>query len=317
MQLIHRTSNKHRKLRWTTAVTVASAALALPAVAGAQVTVSGYPVSSSLAPAPSGGISIVEPAIAPAPDGSDAEWFVVSGTKQWLLSISPTGQQSSVANGLASDDGHAGQLCERRRRRLRLGPRQRPGTRERAVCGRRLGLAQPRPEPGGALRRLRPGHDARSRRRALRLGQRRHHPVPDHRRAVRELLDGRDPAALLHGRGCLRDRRRRQRRLVHRRSRRARCLCLQRLQRSVPIERRGRCQHRRRHARHRGQRLRLHGRWSFDQRERQQQQDLRVQPRRSRLGGCRRLGPRQRRRDDGRPRRQRLVPRRRRQRLGR
>lgn len=105
MQLIHRTSNEHRKLRWTTAVTVASAALALPAVAGAQVTVSGYPVSSSLAPAPSGGISIVEPAIAPAPDGSDAEWFVVSGTKQWLLSISPTGQQSSVANGLASDDG--------------------------------------------------------------------------------------------------------------------------------------------------------------------------------------------------------------------
>ena len=105
MRLIHRTSNKHRKLRWATAVTVASAVLALPAIASAKVTVSGYAVSSSLAPAPLGGYSIVEPAIAPAPDGSDAEWFVVSGTRQSMLSISPTGQQSSVASGLASDDG--------------------------------------------------------------------------------------------------------------------------------------------------------------------------------------------------------------------
>ena len=103
--MIHRTSATHRKLRWAAAVAAAAAGLALPAVASAQVTVSGYPVSSSLAPAPSGGTSVVEPAIAAAPDGSNSEWFVVSGTKQTLLSISPTGQQAPVASGLASDAG--------------------------------------------------------------------------------------------------------------------------------------------------------------------------------------------------------------------
>ncbi len=106
MQLIHRTSVRHRKLRSAAAVAVAAGVLALPAAAGAQqVTVSGFPVSSSLDPAPAGGTSIVEPGIVAAPDGSDAEWFVVSGTKQALLSISPTGQQASVASGLASDAG--------------------------------------------------------------------------------------------------------------------------------------------------------------------------------------------------------------------
>ena len=44
-----------------------------------------------------------------------------------------------------------------------------------------------------------------------------HHPVPDHRRAVGEVLDGGDPGAVLRRR--LRDRRTRRLRLVHRRRR--------------------------------------------------------------------------------------------------
>ena len=105
----------HRKLRWTAAVAVgaavafASAALALaaPSVAGAQagprITVSAHPVA--LDAAPSGANSLVEPAITAAPDGSDAEWFVLSGRSQALLSISPTGRQSTIAAGLAADAG--------------------------------------------------------------------------------------------------------------------------------------------------------------------------------------------------------------------
>lgn len=105
MQLIDRTSPRHRKLRSAAAAIVAATAvLALPAVAAAQpITVSGFPVTLDTAPVNSN--SITEPAIAPAPDGSDAEWFVVSGRNQNVLSISPTGKQATVASGLASDAG--------------------------------------------------------------------------------------------------------------------------------------------------------------------------------------------------------------------
>ncbi|HWE59461.1 MAG TPA: hypothetical protein VG228_07170 [Solirubrobacteraceae bacterium] len=86
---------------------IAGIALLLPAVASAQaspqITLSAYPVSLDVAPA--GSSSLVEPAIAAAPDGSDAEWFVLSGRIQNLISIAPTGQQSTVASSLASDAG--------------------------------------------------------------------------------------------------------------------------------------------------------------------------------------------------------------------
>jgi hypothetical protein len=104
MHLLHRTSAAHRKLRSAVALlAIAAAALVLPAIADAQVTVSAYPVT--LDAAPLGSDSLIEPALAAAPDGSDAEWFVLSGRTQNLLSISPTGQQSTVASGLASDAG--------------------------------------------------------------------------------------------------------------------------------------------------------------------------------------------------------------------
>lgn len=104
MHLLHRTSVAHRKLRWAAALLALTVTgLALPAGAGAQITVSAYPVSLDT-PA-SGSTSVIEPALAAAPDGSDAEWFVLSGRAQDLLSISPTGQQSTVASNLASDAG--------------------------------------------------------------------------------------------------------------------------------------------------------------------------------------------------------------------
>jgi hypothetical protein len=79
--------------------------LMLPAIADAQPTVSGFAVALDAALAGSGSNSLIEPALAPAADGSNAEWFVVSGRNQNLLSISPAGQQSTVASGLASDAG--------------------------------------------------------------------------------------------------------------------------------------------------------------------------------------------------------------------
>jgi hypothetical protein len=104
MHLIQRTSVKQPKLRSVVALlAIAVTAMALPAAANAQVTVSAYPVT--LDTAPSGTTSSVEPALAPAPDGSDSEWFVVSGHAQDLLSISPTGQQATIASSLASDSG--------------------------------------------------------------------------------------------------------------------------------------------------------------------------------------------------------------------
>lgn len=109
MHLIQRTSLTHLKLRLAAAVLLSAAAVLLSAAAPAgaqaapQITVSAHAVT--LDAPPSGASSLVEPAISPAPDGSDAEWFVLSGRRQSLLSISPSGRQSTVASGLASDAG--------------------------------------------------------------------------------------------------------------------------------------------------------------------------------------------------------------------
>ena len=113
MHLIHRTNLTHSKLRSAVAAaTVAVVAFAVSVMAGPgaasaqatpQITVSGFRVTMDSAPV--GTNSSVEPAITAAPDGSDAEWFVVNGRNQSLLSISPTGRQSTIASGLASDAG--------------------------------------------------------------------------------------------------------------------------------------------------------------------------------------------------------------------
>ena len=179
MTLTHGTSRRHRKLRSIAVLLLmAAAALMLPAIASAQVTVSAYPVTLDTAPV--GSNSTLEPAIAPAPDGANAEWFVVERAQPE--------RDLGRADRTAGDGrqwtrlrrGHAGHLCECRRRRLRLDPRQRPGSRQRAVCRRGLRLNEPRAQPGRPLRRLRPGHDARAGRRALHRRQRRDHQVPDH-----------------------------------------------------------------------------------------------------------------------------------------
>jgi len=105
MNLIQRTSFERRKLRSALmAALIGATALLLPAVARAQpITLSAYPITSD--PTPSGLGSLAEPALSAAPDGSDAEWLVVSGKTQSLISISPDGKQSTVASGLASDNG--------------------------------------------------------------------------------------------------------------------------------------------------------------------------------------------------------------------
>lgn len=106
MHLMSGTWRGLQKLRFAAVITaIAAGGLALPAAAGAQVTVAAYAVSSSLVPASSAGTTLAEPAIAPAPDGSDAEWFVVSGHNQDLLSVTPSGHQSLAARGLAADAG--------------------------------------------------------------------------------------------------------------------------------------------------------------------------------------------------------------------
>ena len=108
MHSVQRTSLKPIKCRSViAALATAAVALVLPTVADAQtspaITLSAHPVT--LDTAPPGSNSSVQPAISPAADGSDAEWFVVSGRAQNLISISPSGQQSTVAANLASDNG--------------------------------------------------------------------------------------------------------------------------------------------------------------------------------------------------------------------
>lgn len=100
----------HPKLRsLATALGAAVVLLLAPSTAGArphvQVRVSAYQVQQSLDPVPNGQSSVAEPALSPAPDGSDAEWFVLSARNQSVLSITPDGQQSLVAAGLATDAG--------------------------------------------------------------------------------------------------------------------------------------------------------------------------------------------------------------------
>ena len=80
-------------------------ALTLPAAAQARPAVNIYPVPPALDPPLSGGATAVEPAIVPAPDGADAEWFVVSGRSQAVVSIAPGGKQVLVARGLAAGVG--------------------------------------------------------------------------------------------------------------------------------------------------------------------------------------------------------------------
>lgn len=97
----------HRKLRSVAALfaLIGATVLILPSAADAAVSVSAYGVPSSLVAVPALSGTVAEPAIQPAPDGSDAEWAVVSGRGQNVVSITPTGHQTKVAGGLDSDSG--------------------------------------------------------------------------------------------------------------------------------------------------------------------------------------------------------------------
>src|ERR1700735_4874993 len=104
MLLIPRTKFIRRKFRSTiaalTALIVGGLCVALPGTASAHIAVSPCPVPPTLdQPSPNTGISQVEPAIEPAPDGSNAEWFVVSAQWQDVLSVTPTGTMAHVGTG--------------------------------------------------------------------------------------------------------------------------------------------------------------------------------------------------------------------------
>jgi hypothetical protein len=110
MLLIPRTKFMRRKFRSTiaalTALIVSGLCIALPGTASARVAVSAFPVPPTLdQPSPSSDTSQLEPAIEPAPDGSNSEWFVVNAQWQDLLSITPTGTMGHVGTGFATDAG--------------------------------------------------------------------------------------------------------------------------------------------------------------------------------------------------------------------
>lgn len=110
MLLIPRTKLIRRKFRSTiaalAAVAVGGLCIALPATASAQIAVSAFRVPPTLdEPSPNTHVSQVEPAIEPAPDGSNAEWFLVNAQWQDLLSVTPTGTMTHVGTGFASDAG--------------------------------------------------------------------------------------------------------------------------------------------------------------------------------------------------------------------
>jgi hypothetical protein len=110
MPLITRTTFIRRKFRSTAAAGAALAVtwlgIALPGTALARITVSGFRVPPTLdQPSPNTSVSELEPAIEPAPDGSDAEWFVVNAQWQDLLSVTPSGSMTSVGTGFANDLG--------------------------------------------------------------------------------------------------------------------------------------------------------------------------------------------------------------------
>jgi len=89
----------------TLLVCVASASAAGAGLNGESVSVVGYPVSSAMvATAGAGSPTTQIPALAPAPDGSDAEWVVVSGGRQDLISITPQGAQSMVSKAAFQAD---------------------------------------------------------------------------------------------------------------------------------------------------------------------------------------------------------------------
>jgi streptogramin lyase len=108
MAVLKRTDGVRLKLRSAAIRLIGAAvlsglcALGAPAAAQAKVAVTGYAVSSAVAPAAPGVGSFSEPALVPAPNGSDAEWLVVSGRNQQVVSITPTGQQQTIASGMAT-----------------------------------------------------------------------------------------------------------------------------------------------------------------------------------------------------------------------
>ena len=150
---------------------------------------SGIPASTALDALPSGGNTLLEPAIEPAPDGSNAEWFVVSGQSQDLLSITPTGQQTRVASGLPADSGYPDNYASVDADGYDWVLDNDQGQPENVLYAVGAAeFAQPRAQPGRRLQRLRRGHDPRTRRRALHQRQRRqHHPVQNHHDAHGEL----------------------------------------------------------------------------------------------------------------------------------
>jgi len=110
MQVIPRTKFVGLKFRsfatGLAAFAVAGLWIALPASASAQITVSAFPVPATLdRPSPNTKASEVGPAIEPAPDGSNAEWFLVNAQWQDLLSVTPTGTMTKVTTGFSTDAG--------------------------------------------------------------------------------------------------------------------------------------------------------------------------------------------------------------------
>ena len=105
--MTHRTGLIDRKLRSAaTLIGLIGLIIAIvPAAADAAVSVLAYPVPTSLVAVPAQSGTVAEPAIQPAPDGSDSEWVVVSGQGQNVISVTPTGHQTRVTRGLDADSG--------------------------------------------------------------------------------------------------------------------------------------------------------------------------------------------------------------------
>jgi streptogramin lyase len=118
MPFRHRTNSKPRKLRCTTlaclgllvaggcSFTAQDALGSSSRTSTENVTVTSFPVSPQLVATAAVGGNLQIPTLAPAPDGSNAEWMVVSGGRQDLISITPTGQQKMVQlSAFQADNG--------------------------------------------------------------------------------------------------------------------------------------------------------------------------------------------------------------------
>lgn len=71
-----------------------------------HIAVTAFPISPAVVATAGVGGATQVPALAPAPDGSDAEWLVVNGQHQDLVSVTPTGQEARLEQGaFASDNG--------------------------------------------------------------------------------------------------------------------------------------------------------------------------------------------------------------------